>query len=86
ISVLAGRTPDIVRGISSGFVEIPLGGQYTSGVLSSAGIDGGNGGWPIFFGADPLAGQTLRAAFDEDQVLDDERNHTTEEVDFILVQ
>lgn len=52
-------------------------------VLSSAGIDGGDGGWPVLFFANPLNGNNLLTRIDEDQIRDNERQHTTEQVAYL---
>ncbi len=52
-------------------------------IISSAGMDGNNGGWPILYGAAPLA-LGLDLAYDEDQIRDSERKHTTEQVAYIV--
>lgn len=46
-------------------------------------MDGNNGGWPVLFGSTPLANSQLRMYFDEDQVRDTERRHTTEQVAYL---
>ncbi|MGI9292371.1 MAG: hypothetical protein ACR2PS_00185 [Pseudomonadales bacterium] len=61
-------------------------GTPQSAVVSSAGMDGGNGGWPVLYGPAPLAGGSLSLAIDEDQIGDAERNHTTEQVSFIVFE
>ncbi len=86
IDVLAGRTGDSVRGVDRGPYATGIGGQYTSAVVSSAAMDGGNGGWPILQGTDPLAGDQIDIGIDEDQISDAERAHTTEEVAYVLTR
>ncbi|MEM7612868.1 MAG: PKD domain-containing protein, partial [Pseudomonadota bacterium] len=86
VDVLAGKTPDSIRGNTSSVSPVGLGAQYQSGVLSSAAMDGGNGGWPILLGSDALANQTLRTVIDEEQINDPERDHIDEEVAYILVR
>ena len=53
-------------------------------ILSSAAMDGGDGGWPVLFG-DYLASGQLSLVFDEDQIGDAERAHTTEQVAHIIL-
>ncbi|MEO1260363.1 MAG: carbohydrate-binding protein [Bacteroidota bacterium] len=55
-------------------------------VASASGMDGGDGGWPILFGSNPISGNALTLAFDEDQIGDSERGHTTEEVSYIAFE
>ena len=47
-------------------------------------MDGGNGGWAYTFGASPATATTLGLAVDEDQVNDSERNHTPEQVSYVV--
>ena len=56
--------------------------NVSSAVVSAAAMDGNNGGWPVLYGANPVAG-SLELAFDEDQVNDAERNHTSEQVAYL---
>ena len=53
-------------------------------IVSAAGMDGGNGGWPVMYGAAPLTTTSLTMVFDEDQVRDSERNHVNEQVAYIV--
>lgn len=56
------------------------------GVVSTAAMDGNNGGWPILYGANPLSASSMQLAFDEDQAKDSERRHTTEQVAYIVFE
>jgi PKD repeat protein len=56
----------------------------SAAIISTAGMDGGNGGWPVFFGANQLTDTSITMYFDEDQVGDTERRHTTEQVAYIV--
>ena len=82
-------------GGGSGFQEIVVGGfnsptlteYYSSGstmnftgVLSIAGVNGSDGLIPSFFGPAPITGNLMNLVSDEDQILDSERNHATEEI------
>ena len=53
-------------------------------IVSVAGMDGGNGGWPVMYGSGPLTTTSLTTVFDEDQDNDSERAHTTEQVAYIV--
>ena len=53
-------------------------------VVSSAGMDGGDGGFPLLFGSDPVTATSLDLAVDEDQIGDSERRHTTEQLAYIV--
>lgn len=83
----AGVGSDIVRGqqnSSQGYLYNLSANLYlTGGVLSSAGIDSGEGGWPVFK-ADPIGAGGFRLAIEEDQLRDSERRHTTEEVAYLV--
>ena len=56
----------------------------SSAIVSAAAMDGNNGGWPILYGSNPATTGGLQLAFDEDQIKDPERNHTTEQVAYIV--
>ncbi len=86
LDFVAGVTSDSVFGIVQSAHTASVGGQYSSGVVSSAAMDGNDGGWPILFGAAPLADAQLDVAYDEDQIKDSERGHTHEEVAYFLLQ
>jgi hypothetical protein len=83
----AGVGDDIVMGVgnSSGpqTYNLDMINNASTAVLSAAGVDGGNGGWPVLAGADPVSANALNLIYDEDQIRDDERNHTTEEVAYL---
>ena len=52
-------------------------------VVSMAGMDGGNGGWPLLYGSDAVSSTGLKLAVDEDQLGDSERSHTQEQLGYI---
>lgn len=84
----AGRTPDNVRGVSNGppFTN-SVSRDFDAGVATSAGEDGGQGGWWVFYGADPLPSGEIRGAIDEEVIAGDtSRSHTTEEINFFLIE
>jgi len=56
------------------------------GIAATAGVDESDGGWPILYGVTPLSSTTLNLAIDEDNVIDSERNHTTEQVAYIVFE
>ncbi|UCE59670.1 MAG: S8 family serine peptidase [Phycisphaerales bacterium] len=82
---------DTVRGITNGppftytfntaFASVP-----TMAVTTLAGVDGGNGGWSYTYGANPTTATTLDVVIDEDQIGDIERNHTTEQVGYVVFE
>jgi|GEM_PF-4417437 len=55
-------------------------------VLSSAGMDGANGGWPVLWSETGLSDGGVQLAFDEDQLFDEERLHTTEQVAVLVLE
>ena len=76
---------DTIRGLdnspaySYGYAAMP---NSKTAVVSQAGMDGGNGGWAVLYGNNPITptGSTLNLAIKEDQSGDTERKHTTEQV------
>ncbi len=55
-------------------------------ITTMAGVDGGNGGWSYTYGASPTTTTTLDLVIDEDQIADTERNHTTEQVGYVVFE
>ncbi|MCP4001424.1 MAG: hypothetical protein GY727_10995, partial [Gammaproteobacteria bacterium] len=55
-------------------------------VASLSAMDGGNGGWATLYGSNPVSSSALRLAIDEDVAGDAERNHTTEQVAYIVFE
>ncbi len=53
-------------------------------ILSAAAIDGNDGAWPLLYGGTPVSSSQINLAVDEDQIRDNERNHTTEQVAYIV--
>jgi hypothetical protein len=58
--------------------------NVTSAVATITAMDGNNGGWAILYGADPVSASSINLAVDEDIAGDSERNHTTEQVAYIV--
>ena len=58
--------------------------EATAAVASSAGMDGIEGGWPILYDTDAVESDELRLAIEEDWYFDPERNHTTEQVAYVV--
>ncbi len=88
LEFLAGVGEDSVGGVGSN----PDGYSYLlSGlaspkvaVLSSAGMDGNDGGWPVLYGREPVTQQVIQLAIEEDQIVDAEISHTTEQVAYFV--
>ncbi|MEO0365579.1 MAG: galactose oxidase-like domain-containing protein, partial [Pseudomonadota bacterium] len=57
---------------------------YDSAVVSSAGMNGLNGGWPVMAGAQ-LNGTVLSLGVDEDQIRDSERNRIDDQAAFVAM-
>lgn len=74
-------TADYIRGMNNGSYQVNLSNSATDSIViaSPAGMDGGDGGWPVI-----MPGTTdnfgFSVAVDEDQLNDNERNHTTEQI------
>jgi hypothetical protein len=85
----AGLGADSVRGITNNppytYSVSGLTAAATA-VLSSAAMDGFNGGWPILYGNSPVSATSINLAIDEDQFKDSERKHTSEQAAFIVLQ
>ncbi len=84
ISFAAAVGGDIVRGVGNSPPYIyNVTGDFDVGVVASAGEDGGQGGWSVLFGYDPLSSNEIRLAIDEEVVAGDtSRTHTTENVGY----
>jgi hypothetical protein len=55
-------------------------------IVSQAGMDAADGGWPVLYGANAVSATRLRLAIDEDWYMYSERNHTTEQVSYIVFE
>jgi hypothetical protein len=58
----------------------------STAIVTQAGMDGGNGGWAVLYGDDPLTPTWMDLAIDEDWVRDSESSHTTEQVGYIVFE
>lgn len=74
-----GDAPPYAYSFPSPFVAPPA-----VALTSMAGVDGPNGGWAQPHGAGALSSTALSLSIDEDQVGDSERNHTNEQVGYIV--
>jgi len=89
VNYVAALGADTIRGITDASpYTYALSGlsSVTAAVVSSAAMDGGNGGWPLLYGANPLTPTALSLAINEDQLNDAERNHTTEQVAYVVFE
>jgi hypothetical protein len=86
---VAGVGGDTVRGVGNGTYQYSYDAMPNAktAVLSTAGMDGGDGGWAVLRGNNPLppSSGTISLAIDEDQLRDSERNHTTEQVAYFVI-
>lgn len=55
----------------------------TFAVASVSGMRGGDGGFAMLYGPDPIDPGRIALAIDEDQLRDSDRNHTTENVHYV---
>lgn len=55
-------------------------------VLSQAGIDGGDGAWPVLYGDTPFRPNSMIVAVDEDNISDTDRYHTDEQVAYVAFE
>jgi hypothetical protein len=58
----------------------------SAAVVSQAGMDAADGGWPVLYGSNAVRPAQLRLAIDEDWYLYPERKHTTEQVFYIVFE
>ena len=87
VSYVAALGADIVEGINATGYIYGITGLSNPGtaILSASAMDGNNGGWPVLFGNNPLTSSAITLAFDEDQIFDTERSHTTEQVSYLVL-
>lgn len=87
VAYQAGVSAPIVAGIAAApySIALSIGSTPSTAVVSAAGMRGGDGGWPVLFGANPLAAGVLGLAFDEDQITDSERSHGNEQVAYLAL-
>jgi hypothetical protein len=71
---------DSIRGVDDGPpFSYSLGGDYSVAITTQNAMDGGNGGWAVLYGSNPVSNK-LNLSIDEDQIRDGERSHGTEQV------
>jgi hypothetical protein len=86
---VAGLGADTVRGMENAPpYAYSLSGLVTASaaIVSQAGMDAGDGGWPVLYGPDAVKPARLRLAIDEDWYFSPERRHTTEQVFYIVFE
>jgi len=79
--------PKSVSGITSGapYTYSVSNAGANSAILSSAGMTGNNGGFPVLLDSG-VSGGVMKLGIQEDQLLDSERTHTPETVAYIALQ
>jgi len=75
------NSPPYTYNFDTAFATVP-----EVGLLSMAGMDGNNGGWALLWGSTPTTTTSMRLVIDEDQLGDSERNHTTEQVGYLVFE
>lgn len=75
------NSPPYSYSFSPAFVSTPL-----VGVVSQTGMGGSDGSWAYTYTASPMSTTTLILAVDEDQLADNERNHTDEPVSYFVTR
>ncbi|HFS85235.1 MAG TPA: hypothetical protein ENK72_01300, partial [Epsilonproteobacteria bacterium] len=71
---------DTIDGADNSGASYALGRHYNLGVATQNAMDGGDGGWAVFYGNNPFGGNNLDLAIDEDTLSNAERGHTSEQV------
>ena len=84
ISFAAAVGPDTGAGVgNSPPFNYTVSGDFDIGVIDQQGEDGGQGGWAILYGSDPLSPNQISWAIEEEVVAGDtSRTHTTENVGY----
>ena len=82
---------DLVRGVTNKPPYVyPLSGGFSSAplvaVATQAAMDGAHASWAITFGPGPLTTTSIGLAVDEDQLKDPERNHSAEQVGYVVFE
>jgi len=87
-SYSAGLGSDIVKSVTNAPpYNYSVSGLSSSegAIVSAAAMDGNDGGWPLLYGSSAVSSTSLSVAFDEDQVANTERSHTTEQVAYMVI-
>ncbi len=88
VNVYAALTADSIRGTGNSATAntVPVTGleDPQAAILSSAAMDGADGGWPVLFGEVPISATQITLAIDEDTIVDSERKHTSEQLALLV--
>lgn len=78
------RGPNSIDGVGNGGGNTyAVGGDFDIGIATQAGENGGQGGWAVLVGADPLPNNQFNLAIEEEDAAGDiTRRHTNEVVDY----
>ncbi len=74
-----GQNPPYTYSFNTAFASAPA-----VTVTTMAAMDGNNGGWAQTHGGTAASASSLFLSIDEDQIKDGERNHTTEQVGYVV--
>ncbi|MBI2375633.1 MAG: S8 family serine peptidase [Deltaproteobacteria bacterium] len=91
VSAFAGLGAESIRGFTNTSPSPPYAYAISGvtapdvAVVSSAGLNGGDGGWPLLYGPGALSESTLGLVFDEDEIGDLDRSHSNEQVAFVVL-
>ena len=79
--------PNTIRGVDANTppFNYTLPRSYTYATATVSAMNGGDGGWAVLYGANPIT-SVLGLAIDEDTVRNGERNHITEEVSYWVME
>ncbi|MEO9969819.1 MAG: hypothetical protein ABJG15_08345 [Hyphomonadaceae bacterium] len=79
------RGPNTIDGVGNNGAAYAVSGDFEIGVATQAAENGGQGGWAVLLGADPLPNNQLLLGIEEEIVAgDSSRSHITEIVDYWL--
>lgn len=87
VTIKAGVTADNIKGPDDSGQPYTNGISFTADniVVSAAAMDGNNGGWPVLDSQVSMPSNAPAMLFDEDQVGDSERKHTTEQAAYLAI-
>ena len=78
-----GRGPNTIDGVRQNGASYTVSGDFEIGVATQAAENGGQGGWAVLLGTDPLQNNRIDLAIDEEIAVGDMlRGHTNEVVDY----
>lgn len=90
IDIKSAVSADTARGMGN---APPYNYTYTSNltgtvgaVMSTAGLDAVEGGWPIIYGNSGVSTTSISTAIDEDEIGDIERTHTTDQIAYLVFE